>query len=403
MKTGWIETTFGKACEFQRGLTYSKSDEVDFSNNVVLRANNIDLASGTLNFSELRHISDSIQIPKSKLVKKDSIIICTASGSKSHLGKSAFIDQDYGYAFGGFMGQITAVPEVHPRYLYHFMSSEAYANHIDKLSDGVNINNLKFDDLRGLPFTYPSRPHQQRIVTILDEAFEGIAAAAANAEKNLSNARELFESHLESVFSEKDNGWVESTIGQHIRFIDYRGKTPVKTTSGLRLITAKNVKMGYLQVEPIEYVAPDSYDSWMTRGIPKLGDVLFTTEAPLANVAQLDTTDKVVFAQRIIIMQPDALALDSIFLKYLLLSRPVQQRIHEKGTGATVKGIKASLLKTIEISFPKSLEKQKHFVSVLDELTEKVNSLEFIYQQKIDALAELKKSILHQAFTGQLH
>jgi len=136
-------------------------------------------------------------------------------------------------------------------------------------------------------------------------------------------------------------------------------KTPQKTESGLRLITAKNVKMGYVQVEPREFVAPDSYDGWMTRGIPKFGDVLFTTEAPLANVAQLDTDEKVVFAQRIIIMQPDASRLDSTFLKYLLLSQPVQQRIIAKGTGATVQGIKASLLKLIEISFPKSISEQQ--------------------------------------------
>jgi type I restriction enzyme S subunit len=93
----------------------------------------------------------------------------------------------------------------------------------------------------------------------------------------------------------------------------------------MRLITAKNVKMGHLQATPREFVAPGSYDRWMTRGIPRRGDVLFTTEAPLANVAQLDTDEKVVFAQRIIIMQPDAAVLDSTFLKYLLLSQPVQK------------------------------------------------------------------------------
>lgn len=195
---------------------------------------------------------------------------------------------------------------------------------------------------------------------------------------------------------------METTIGEQIRFIDYRGKTPEKTVSGLRLITAKNVKMGYLQREPMEFVAPDSYDGWMTRGIPKIGDVLFTTEAPLANVAQLDTDDKVVFAQRIIIMQTDAAKLDSTFLKYLLLSQPVQQRIHAKGTGATVQGIKASLLKTIEISFPNTIAEQQQIVTKLDALRDETQRLESIYQQKLAALDELKKSLLHQAFTGQL-
>jgi len=195
---------------------------------------------------------------------------------------------------------------------------------------------------------------------------------------------------------------VDTVIGECIRFIDYRGKTPQKTEGGLRLITAKNVKMGYVQDEPREFVAPDSYDGWMTRGIPKLGDVLFTTEAPLANVAQLETDEKVVFAQRIIIMQPDASQLDSTFLKYLLLSQPVQQRIHAKGTGATVQGIKASLLKTIDISFPKLVAEQRQLVAKLDTLREETQRLESLYQRKLTALDELKKSLLHQAFSGML-
>jgi type I restriction enzyme S subunit len=257
--------------------------------------------------------------------------------------------------------------------------------------------------LMPLVISFPeSLAEQQRIVDLLDEAFEGLATAKANAEQNLQNARALFESHLQAVFSQRGEGWVETTVGAEIRFIDYRGKTPVKTEIGIRLITAKNVKMGYLQESPMEYIAADNYESWMTRGIPKKGDVLFTTEAPLANVAQLDTDEKVAFAQRIIIMQPNAEKLDCTFLKYLLLSQPVQERIRSKGTGATVQGIKASLLKTIEISFPISLQEQRRIVAQLDALALETRSLAAIYERKLAALEELKKSLLHQAFSGEL-
>lgn len=191
-------------------------------------------------------------------------------------------------------------------------------------------------------------------------------------------------------------------MGAEIKFIDYRGKTPVKTASGVRLITAKNVKMGYLQDSPMEFIAAASYQSWMTRGIPQKGDVLFTTEAPLANVTQLDTDEKVAFAQRIIIMQPNAARLDSTFLKYLLLSQLVQQRIRTKGTGATVQGIKASLLRLIEISFPKSLTTQEEIISELDDLREETQRLVSLYERKLAALDALKKSLLHQAFNGEL-
>jgi type I restriction enzyme S subunit len=402
VKVGWETKTLGDVCEFQRGLTYAKSDEVDVSENIVLRATNIDLATNLLDFSELKYINEKVVVPASKKVKVGSLMICTASGSKSHLGKVAFIDEDYGYAFGGFMGMVTPCPELQPKYLFYRMTSSDYKDFIAGLSDGANINNLKFDDLQRFSIPYPPLPEQQRIVAILDQAFAAIATARAHAEQNLQNARAVFDSHLQAVFSQRGDGWVETTIGATIKFIDYRGKTPTKTESGIRLITAKNIKMGYIQETPQEFIATDNYTTWMTRGIPKKGDVLFTTEAPLANVAQLDTNEKVAFAQRVIIMQPDVKRLDSTFLKYLLLSPPVQKRIREKGTGATVQGIKASLLKQIEISFPKQLNQQQQIISTLDTLREQTQALESLYQCKIAALDELKQSLLHQAFSGAL-
>ncbi len=173
-RAGWQTKPLGELCDFQRGLTYAKGDEVEVSDNVVLRATNIDLKTNLLDFAELKYINDAVVVPDSKKVKSGSLMICTASGSKSHLGKVAFIDDDYGYAFGGFMGLISPRDELVPRYLFHLMTSGSYKDFIGELSDGANINNLKFDDLRKFPVPYPDRPEQHRIVAILDEAFDGI-------------------------------------------------------------------------------------------------------------------------------------------------------------------------------------------------------------------------------------
>ena len=294
----------------------------------------------------------------------------------------------------GFSGELI------PRFLFYGVND--YLKAIEDVTGYTTVKHISSKQILEIEFPVPPLAEQQRIVGLLDEAFEGLATAKANAEKNLQNARDLFESHLYSIFTQRGPGWVDSTIGPEIKFIDYRGKTPVKTASGVRLITAKNVKMGFLQETPMEFIAATNYEGWMTRGIPQKGDVLFTTEAPLANVAQLDTDEKVAFAQRIIIMQPNAARLDSTFLKYLLLSLPVQQRIRTKGTGATVQGIKASLLKRIEISFPESLTTQKEIVNKLDDIREESHRLARLYEQKHAALEALKKSLLHQAFTGEL-
>jgi len=269
-------------------------------------------------------------------------------------------------------------------------------------SEGAVFASINKNQIEAIEVPLPVITEQKRIVTILDEVFAGIDAAVANVERNLANARDLFDSYLNSIFCRISAGWLQTTVGEHITFIDYRGRTPTKTESGLRLITAKNVKMGSLQVHPKEFVDPAIYEKWMTRGIPQVSDVLFTTEAPLANVAQLDTDERVVFAQRVIIMQPDRKVLDPNFLKFMLMSRVIQGRIHGEATGATAKGIKASRLKQVPISFPPTLSDQHAIVETLRSVEAESCRLEGTYRSKLTALAELKQSILQKAFAGEL-
>lgn len=275
-------------------------------------------------------------------------------------------------------------------------------NDLSKYITGLTVAKLNQEKLKGIEIPLPVIAEQKRLLKILNEALEKIEKAKENTEKNLQNSRDLFESYLTDIFSNPNDDWEFCNLNTYIKFIDYRGRTPIKTEKGMKLITAKNVKLGYLQIHPEEFVDPKIYEKWMVRGIPNKGDVLFTTEAPLANVAQLDTNEKVVFAQRIIILQPDINKIDQTFLKYLLLSNPIRQRILEKGTGATAQGIKSSLLKKIQIYFPNSITEQREIVKKLNELSEQTKKLEDIYKQKLIDLEELKKSILNEAFAGRL-
>lgn len=255
--------------------------------------------------------------------------------------------------------------------------------------------------LKELKLNVPPLSIQQKIVAKLDAIFAEIDKATAAAETNAKNAEALFQSYLTEVFERRDRGWKMMELGKLAKFIDYRGKTPKKTDSGVRLITAKNVKFGYLNQEPYEYIAEEDYLGWMTRGIPSKGDVLFTTEAPLANVAQLDTNDKVVFAQRLIILQAKNDFITNNFLKYALMSSEVQKLILSKGTGATVKGIKASLLKLIDIKFP-AIEEQNKLCVKLDIIKSDCEKLKYAYLNKTTQLEVYKRSILKQAFNGEL-
>lgn len=317
------------------------------------------------------------------------------------LGVSAIVD---GADEGIIVADLVRIraQRVNTRYLCYQLNAPQTSAFINSEQKGTTRPRVQLSVVRDLPVVVAPPSEQQRIVGILDKAFESISTAKANVEKNLQNARTLFQSHLEGVFSRGGEGWVDSTLGVETRFIDYRGKTPVKTASGIRLITAKNVKMGYVQESPAEFIAAEDYERWMTRGIPQKGDVLFTTEAPLANVAQLETDERVAFAQRIIILQPKATRLDSTYLKYFLLSGPAQRRIRSQGTGATVQGIKASLLKTIAISYPPALTEQHQIWTGLDCLSRETTRLATLYERKLAALEALKKSLLQRAFAGEL-
>ncbi len=160
--------------------------------------------------------------------------------------------------------------------------------------------------------------------------------------------------------------WIYCRLGNLARFIDYRGKTPKKISSGVSLITAKNVRFGYISREPEEYVSPAEYESWMTRGFPRGGDMLFTTEAPLGNIAIIDIAEKFALAQRVICFRLHDQTIGA-YLKIAIMSNQVQQQLINAATGMTATGIKASKLKEIPVPIP-PLEEQHRIVAKVDEL-----------------------------------
>ena len=152
--------------------------------------------------------------------------------------------------------------------------------------------------------------------------------------------------------------------------IDYRGKTPEKTTFGVPLVTAKVIKGGRIE-RPDEFIAEADFDGWMRRGMPMPGDIVMTTEAPLGEIAQLDGA-KVALAQRVITLRGKADLLDNTFLKFLLQSRPVQEELRSRATGTTVLGIRQSELRKVNLTLPPLPEQRAiaHVLGALDDMIE---------------------------------
>jgi type I restriction enzyme, S subunit len=151
--------------------------------------------------------------------------------------------------------------------------------------------------------------------------------------------------------------------------IDYRGKTPQKTRFGIPLITARVVKRGRIET-PDEFIAVDDYEPWMRRGIPKAGDVVITTEAPLGEVAQLGT-ERVALAQRLIALRGKSGVLDNEFMKFLMQSEYVQDQLRARASGTTVLGIRQSELRKVLLTLP-PIDEQRAIAHILGTLDDKI-------------------------------
>lgn len=242
---------------------------------------------------------------------------------------------------------------------------------------------------------------QRRIVAILDEAFEGIATAKANAEKNLQNARELFTSALADVFN---TAWPLVRIEDACESImDCVNKTaPIASEpTPYKMLRTTNVRNGLVSLDSVNHVTEDVYKVWTRRQVPRRGDVILTREAPMGEVGMLDSDEAVFLGQRLVSYRADASKLDGRFLLYALQSDPLQRQIHAKASGSTVQHMRVPDSKNLQLPLP-GLVEQKIAVEVLDAMRELANGLLAQYTRKLAALDELKKSLLHQAFSGQL-
>ena len=183
--------------------------------------------------------------------------------------------------------------------------------------------------------------------------------------------------------------------------IDYRGATPEKVDDGVFLVTGRNIKGGKIDYElSQEFVPEDQYKEIMHRGLPRIGDLLFTTEAPLGEVANIDD-EKVALAQRIIKMSGKKNMLDNYYLKYYIMTPLFQAHLQSYATGSTALGIKASNMCFLRLLVPK-IKEQLRIVQYLDKATSKIDKTIKLIKNKINLLEEYNKSLIHYVVTGKV-
>ena len=302
--------------------------------------------------------------------------------------------------------------------MHHLVFSNIVVAQLHQFETGSNYPAVPESDVRLLEIPVPPLPEQRRIAEILDAADEAVRKTERGIAKlkavkagllddlltrgldehgHLRDPQAHPEGFKDSPLGRIPREWVFCPIEDKLeRIIDYRGKTPEKTTLGIPLITAKNVRDGFLDPEPREYIAEEAYDTWMTRGIPNPGDVLFTTEAPLGNVARVPDS-KMALAQRLLTLQANPDLLDSDFLFWLLLWPHSRRRFEQRATGSTVLGIKQSVFRKVVFQFPVLCE-QKAIAETLNAQDARICAEE----AALAKLRQVKRGLMDDLLTGRV-
>lgn len=222
----------------------------------------------------------------------------------------------------------------------------------------------------------------------------GIDIDTGRLRPSYNEAPELYK---ETVLGFVPREWEVKELANITSYVDYRGKTPPKADKGIFLITAKNIKFGYIDYEiSKEYIKASSYANAMSRGKPKAGDVLITTEAPMGNVAQVDNPE-FALAQRVIKYRCSENIMSNDFLKYFLMSNVFQRELNAESTGSTVKGIKGSRLHKLKV-FQPGLKEQKTLVLKLKSIDQKIH----YEQQTLEKYQKLKAGLMQDLLSGKV-
>ena len=299
--------------------------------------------------------------------------------------------------------------KVLPQWVLYWFLSPAFFRFMWSISKRAAQPGFNNRDIKLFEIPLPPLAEQRRIVGLLDEAFEGLATAKANAEKNLQNARALFESHLQSVFTQRGNGWVENKLKSITTKIGSgatpRGGGESYKDEGISLIRSLNVHDLGFKYAKLAFLDDAQADELSNVEVQRRDVLLNITGASVARCAIVP--DDVLPArvnQHVSIIRPVAEKLDADFLHYLLISRPYKDQLLKTGEegGSTRQAITKAQIQDFTVEYPAKLKDQKIIVVKLDAMLAETQRLARIYERKLAALAELKKSLLHQAFTGEL-
>jgi type I restriction enzyme S subunit len=394
MKQGWEIKRLGEVCELMNGYAFQSKQYTD-EGYFVIRIGNVQ--DGYIELNNPRYIKLKEEKQKKFILQCGDILISLTG----NVGRVGVIDEEHlPAALNQRVAKISIKKEqiTDKEFLLHFLSSEYFISELIKAGRGAAQQNISTTDIENLEIPLPPLPEQQRIAAILDEAFAAIAKAKANAEQNLKNAKELFESYLQGVF---ENGkWDEKTVGevaQHSlgKMLD-KNKNKGKLQKYLR-----NQSVRWFEFDLNDLTEMPFLESEKEKFTAIKGDVLICEGGYPGRAAIWQEDYPIYFQKAIHRVRFYKSEYNKWFLYYLfLLDRTDKLKSHFTGTG--IQHFTGQALSKLTIPIP-PFGKVTTIVQKFDALSNETKKLEAIYQQKINDLEELKKSVLQKAFSGGLN
>ena len=390
MKKGWETKTIGDVCDVMNGGTPKTGvpEYWDGNHRWITPAEMGKRLSPYVSDTERKITDLGLRDSSARMLPPNSVIL----SSRAPIGHLVINTEPMG-TNQGCKGLIPR-SQIEHKFLYYYLSS--IVDLLNSLGTGATFKELSGGKLKEVTVPVPPLAEQQRIVGLLDEAFEGLATAKANAEKNLQNARALFESHLQSVFTQRGPGWVETTLGQVIEIVG--GSQPPKS------VFSKTKKADNIRLIQIRDYKSDKHIVFIPRAQARrfcnADDVMIGRYGP----PLFQILRGIEGAYNVALMKavPDEAKLSRDFLFYFLKhSAILQYVIYHSSRAAGQIGVTKETLEPYPIALP-SLAVQKTVVGNIQELDAETQRLAAIYSRKLAALEALKKSLLHQAFTGAL-
>jgi type I restriction enzyme S subunit len=318
-------------------------------------------------------------------------------------GRSSIVVTDQEFCLG--QNTVFIIPQIDSYYFYYYLNSPVAREQIDSLVAGTTQPTVSLKSIKSIVVPVPPVNEQKRIVAILDQAFADIDKARATAERNLKNARELFDSYLQQVFSyEGESGKVaklEELVTKDCSLSYGIVQPGLEIDGGLPVVRPTDLTSETIQINGLKRINPTLAESYK-RTTLQGGELLLCVRGSTGVISVAASELKGANVTRGIV--PIRLASEHMMQKfgyYQFISKKVQEQIREKTYGAALMQINIRDVKKLEFAVPPS-SYQNDAIAKLDEMTLLVDRLKNVYQDKLNNLSELKKSILQKAFTGEL-